>query len=126
MRAKPLLLLCLGFLCGVISWFVGWLLYAQLDLWSLIKPAEFQNILAVSMGLCIIIGAVLAHRSLKSAQSPESNVIEVNKELEFVLSDKKTVTLGELYEIVEELNKNLRDLKPFLPILQKRMEVSKQ
>lgn len=115
MNFKPLLRLAVGFLAGVILWFVGWLLYALLDLWALIKPAEFQNILVIGLGLTTLIGAVLAHRALRT----------VTIESEHNVKSPATPAQPELKELRENLDKlttKVDDSHAFLPILKKRAD----
>lgn len=115
MKFKPLLRLALGFLAGVILWFVGWLLYSFLDLWALIEPSEFQNILLMSIGLSALIGAVFAHRALKS-------VTHVCEHKDKAPAPQGQPELKKLREDLDKLTPKIEDIHAFLPIMKKRDE----
>jgi len=119
MNFKPLLRLAVGFLAGVILWFVGWLLYARLDLWQVITPAEFQNILVIGLGLSTLIGAVFAHRALKS----------VSIQSEHNVKSPATPAQPELTKLREDfdiLSAKVDDFHAFLNILETRAKTNRR
>jgi len=109
----------------VAIWFIGWLLYGNVELWYIFNASDYRNILVAVMALSFFLLCEVTRRSLRAPTSQHirqdsDKILQPNSPKELDLAEHPIIK--KMADSIEDINKNLKHLKAFEPIEQKRQQ----